>query len=108
MIADPGMLRHRVILQQPVRTSDGTGGSDLTFADVATVWAAVEPLRPTLRLEADQPSERLPLEVTIRFRADIASGWRILHFNRALEVEQTHDPDERRAWLVCTVWEEGR
>ena len=105
---DPGDLRHRIVLERPERTPDGLGGAEVEWMPVATVWAAIRPLGERRGLIADQAEERLRLEVTIRHRSDVASGWRVLHGTRTLSVEQAHDPDERGAWLRLLAEEEGR
>jgi SPP1 family predicted phage head-tail adaptor len=36
-----GELKHRLVLEAPVETPDGSGGVSRSYAPVATVWAAL-------------------------------------------------------------------
>ncbi|MCB6541139.1 phage head closure protein [Desulfovibrio desulfuricans] len=40
-----GRLRHRITLQALTRTTDDFGGVSEAWADAATLWASVEPLK---------------------------------------------------------------
>lgn len=46
MAIKAGQLRHRITFQMSVTTRDDYGGSVQAWADVATVWASIEPLSP--------------------------------------------------------------
>lgn len=94
-----GKLRHRVTLQELVKTDDGYGGIVETWQDVATVWAAIEPLRGNERYTAQQVQSELTHKVTIRYRAGIKPQMRILYGNRVFDIEAVIDVDERHRWL---------
>lgn len=94
-----GKLRHRVTLQELVKTDDGYGGIVETWQDVATVWAAIEPLRGNERYTAQQVQSELSHKVTIRYRAGIKPQMRILYGNRVFDIEAVIDVDERHRWL---------
>ena len=82
-----GKLRQRVTIQELVRTDDGYGGITETWQDVATVWAAVEPLRGNERYRAQQVQSELSHKVTMRYRAEIKPQTRLLYGVRVLEIE---------------------
>lgn len=94
-----GQLRHRVTIQQLTRVEDEGGGHEENWADVATVWAAIKPMRGSERYEAQQVQSTLTHKVTIRYRAGIKPQMRILYGNRIFEVEAVIDVDERHKWL---------
>lgn len=94
-----GKLRHRITLQELVKTDDGYGGIVETWQDVATVWAAIEPLKGTERYQAQQVQSELTHKVTIRYRAGIKPQMRILYGNRVFDIEAVIDVDERHRWL---------
>lgn len=95
-----GRLRHRVQLQKLVAVDDGGGGVEEDWVDVATVWAAVEPVRGRERLEAMQLEAAVDHRVVIRYRPDIdGRNMRALHRGRAFHVEAVVNPDERSRWL---------
>lgn len=105
---DPGAFRHEVILEEASLTPDGAGGHHASWSEVATFFARIEPLAATSRFGGDQTLETVTHRVTIRFRADIASGMRLKHGSRILEILTVHDPDEIGRYLVCRTKETGR
>lgn len=42
-----GNLRHRITIQRETTTRDAYGSEVKTWADLATVWASLDPLSPT-------------------------------------------------------------
>jgi len=94
-----GKLRHRVTIQELVRADDGYGGIIETWQDVATVWAAVEPLRGSERYRAQQVQAELSHKVTMRYRAGVKPQMRLLHNGRVLNIEAVIDAEERHRWL---------
>ena len=106
--ADPGQLAHRLELQQPLEVSDGCGGLSVTWSTAGQVWAMLVPTRDTQNLEADQSRETISHLITIRFRGDVASGWRFVLGDRTFMILTIHDPDEGQTFLVARTVEEGR
>ena len=100
------MLDQRVTIERPVGAPDGGGGETIAWEEVATVWARVEPLKAEERAVAGHVATIATHRVTLRWRADVTGGMRILFRGRALRVLATHDPDERRRLLIVTAREE--
>lgn len=94
-----GKLDKRVTLQQLNRTADGAGGWEEVWANVATVWARVSPLRGGERYEAQRVQANLSHKVTIRHRAGTTPAMRILYGTRVLQITAVIDPDERHEVL---------
>ncbi|WP_425286837.1 phage head closure protein [Nitratireductor soli] len=105
---DPGGFRNEMSLQQAVTTPDGTGGHDESWNEIATLFAAVEPLAATARFGAAQEHETVTHRITLRFRDDLQSGMRLVKQGRVFAVVNVHDPDETGRYLVCRAREEGR
>ena len=105
---DAGQLNHLLTLEQPVETSDGTGGVTIVWQEVAELWAALEPVSASMRDEAWQSHETVSHRVWLRHRADIASGWRFRKQGRIFRIITIHDPDETGRYLVCRTEEIGR
>ena len=61
-----GDLRNRVAIQKKAVTRDGFGQEAVVWADLITVWAAIEPM--TGREFLDQKQERADVQVRIRIR----------------------------------------
>jgi head-tail adaptor len=100
-----GTLRHRLVLQAPVEAADLAGGVTRTWTTLATLWGAIEPLGPTPALVGDAPSSLAVHRVTIRWRADVAAGQRLVKGSRVFVILSAMDPAERRRALVLAVEE---
>ena len=105
---DPGVFAHRMKLQSPQETSDGCGGVSVSWTDIQEVWASIELVNSKRDFEASQLSERNIHRVKIRFRTDVASGWRFAFDNRLFDIVSVVDPDESRRYLHCETNEVGR
>ena len=81
-----GDLRHRVLIQQQVTTRDDDGVSHTTWVDVATVWAAVEPLSAREFIQSGQTQAAVTARITIRYRAGLQASMRILHRGQVFNI----------------------
>ncbi len=105
---DAGRLNQQLGLEQRVETPDGSGGTTVSFVEVAKVWALLEPVAAAMRNLAQQSTETVTHRISIRYRDDIASGWRFTKGTRTFRIITVHDPDETGRYLVCRTGEEGR
>ena len=76
-----GPLRHRVVIQQKSVTRDTYGAEVVSWTNVATVWAAVEPLAGNERYvnTVDQRIAEATTRIRIRYRDGIDSLMRVVH-----------------------------
>lgn len=75
-----GKLRHRVVIQRPVETQNSTtGATTVTWQDVATVWAAIEPLSAREFIAAQAENSKVSTRITVRYRADLTHEMRLYH-----------------------------
>ncbi len=100
-----GDLRHRVILQTVTRPT--SPGATKVVADVATVWAAIEPLRGTALFQAQQAQSRVTGRIRIRYRSDVRAGMQVKFGSRYYQVEAVIPPEERKRELHLLVSEEN-
>ena len=105
---DPGELRTPLTLQAPTATPDGAGGHGLEWNAVATVFARLEPVAASSRWGGSQAAETVTHLITLRMRADVESGMRLVADGRIFTIVTAHDPDESGRYLVCRTTEEGR
>lgn len=101
-----GRLHERITLQQPVTAQDSYGQDVITWADVGTVWAGVEPLRGRDFHEAQQHSNELTTRIVLRHQPfDVLPTWRALHGSTTYEIHYVIDPASRGAMLelMCSV-----
>lgn len=90
-----GRLRHRVTQQREQQTPDGGGGFELAWTNVATFWAAVEPMVGRESLEARQLEDTITHKIVCRGPRDIKAADRILFDGRAFNVRSVKDIQER-------------
>jgi SPP1 family predicted phage head-tail adaptor len=75
-----GKLRHRVRLERPTYTQDTTTGEQvLTWTQVATVSAAIEPLSAREFIAGQAMQSNIDTRITIRHRDDVKASWRAVH-----------------------------
>lgn len=80
MSLSAGKLRHRVTIQEPVNVQDSTDGSMVkTWRDVATVWAAIEPLSAREFIAAMKEDSKVSARITIRYIPTINHEMRLYH-----------------------------
>lgn len=77
---ESGRLNQRVTLQSPAGSRDALGERVTTWTDVATVWAAIEPLSTRETFAAAQAQSEATHRVTVRYStttAAIGPEWRV-------------------------------
>lgn len=104
---DAGRLRHRLQIERPAPTADGSVAGALSFTAGETVFALVDPLGPVGADETGFALDARRLAVTIRFRPGVASGQRFRFGERLLVIETAFDPDETGRFIRCLCREEG-
>ncbi len=95
-----GKLRHRVTVEQPTASSDGYGGSTVSWTTFATAWAAVEPLSGREYFQAQQAQAAVTHKVTMRYLSGVTPRMRVKHGSRLLTIVSAIDTDERHRELV--------
>lgn len=97
-------LRTRIVLRKPVQTPDATSGEFiLTYADVATVWAAVEWESGRRFESAKQLNAEVQGVIRIHYRGDVKADWQFGLGNRNIQILSRSDYRERHEelWLNC-------
>lgn len=94
-------LRHRVVLEEAQRVSDGAGGFTETWVAVATVFAALRPVGGSEAVEAGRLAGRVSHEVTLRYRAGVTPAMRFRQGARVFHILAAIDEGERKHWLRC-------
>lgn len=80
MTLQAGKLRHRITLQHNLQTQDPQTGAMLDgWADVAQLWARVEPLSVRDFIAAQAAQSLVSHRITLRYRAGLQAGMRVLH-----------------------------
>lgn len=114
-----GVLDTKVSLFDIAYADDGAGGATLSSsanADAPEVWASIAPANWRQQEMAARREQRIDHVVTIRWMAELASGFgpdaRLSFVDRAgttrwLAVKTVVDPDNRGRWLELGCLEGG-
>ncbi|MBN2909153.1 phage head closure protein [Polycladomyces sp. WAk] len=96
-------LRHRVTLQKKNVIKDSEGLVTETWIDVATVWAAVEPLRGREYFEAAVVNAENIVRIRMRYRDGVKPDMRVIYSGRIFNITSVIDIDERHRemHLMC-------
>lgn len=95
-----GQLRRRVTIQQRSATQDEYGQPLTDWTDVATVYAAVEPLNGRELLAAQAVNSEVSHNVTIRYRAGVTPAMRLNYGGRLFNIHAVLDENERHRMLT--------
>lgn len=96
-----GDTRHRLTLEVPLRSSDGSGGATRTFTAVADVWAAIRTQAGNESFDADRLGSRITHTIWIRYRDGLKPDQRFRLGTRVFELRSVIDRDGRRRILEC-------
>lgn len=103
MALDFGSLDERITIEQPAKTQNSVGETELTWSTFATTWAKVESLTGR---EIERYGEVVGFsghKVTMRFRSGVTTAMRVIYDGRTLEIGSIIERDGR--WyleLICT------
>jgi len=100
-----GKLRHRVIIQKHDQSQDPATGEIVTaWVNVATVWAAIEPLSAREFIAAQAGQSQISARATIRYTDGLDATMRLLHNGAAYNIEGVlPDPKSGRHYLTLTL-----
>lgn len=103
-----GRYRSPVVLERPVHTVAPDGAAARIYVDIAPVFAAIRALSAREVVDHGRTESRVSHEIRLRFRSDVAAGWRVRAGLRTYRLLSVADPDERARELVCLAdHEEG-
>lgn len=95
-----GILRHRITIEQYTVTGRNViGGEVKEWVPVATVWAAVEPIRGREFFAAHQVNAEVTTRIRIRYLPGVAPTMRVQFGNRTYDIRTVIDVDERHLEL---------
>ena len=98
-----GRLRNRVTIKSKTATQNSYGEEVIVWVTLATVWAAVEPMRGQEYLESRRLQAEVDYRVRLRYRSGLAPTMRVYYDNRTLEVVSVLNVNEnhRETHLMC-------
>lgn len=98
-----GELRNRITIQQKSVTRDTYGGETVTWTDVATVWAAVEPISGREYFSSQQIQAEVTTRIRIRHKTGITPVMRVSWGTRLYDIISVIEINERNReiHLMC-------
>ncbi|TAL39638.1 MAG: head-tail adaptor protein [Alphaproteobacteria bacterium] len=99
-------LKHRLTIQEPVRTPDGGGGFTTVWQPIASeadVFASVIQISGSETLRDQQLIAGAAYRITLRYRADITASHRLAEGATVYNITALRDPDGAREWLEITA-----
>lgn len=102
-----GRLRHVIVLQQRVRTTNSTGEAVSSWTDLETLFASIRPIRGREDHLAQQVQAKSTHEIEIRFCPHITTEHCFVERTADSPVVETHYDiqdviaDERRTRQIC-------
>ena len=96
---DSGKLNKRITLQYATKVPDGMGSFTVTWADAATVWAAIWPMTGSEAVQSMQSDMVITTRIRIRYRSVLRPDWRISYGGRYFNIASIINPSERNEWL---------
>jgi SPP1 family predicted phage head-tail adaptor len=104
-MSNPGLLRHRLVLEAPVESADGAGGVVRSYSTAATLWAEVTQVSAARALEAERLGARITHRIVIRFSDDITTRHRFRDGARIFRIVSLRDRDGRKRFLTIEAEE---
>ena len=93
---DPGVLKTRLVIQQPVDTPDDQGGVARSWSTFATVWASVTPLNTHEDVQADASGATITHRIVLRSNFSLTPDYRFSDGARVYRILAIRDRDDRR------------
>lgn len=90
-VNDAGQLDRRITIFSPTLTRNADGSEAVTWTNVATVWGSKRSLNGHRLLAADGTHYEQFTSFEIRYRADVATGWRLQQGTAIYEVTNTQE-----------------
>src|SRR4051794_1805977 len=99
-------LRFRLTVQSLSQTTDGQGGFTNTWADVADVWASLEPVKGYERYQAMQTQTPVTHKIILRYRSDVTTKHRLLYGSRVFVIKELLNVGEMNRFLQIKALEQ--
>ncbi len=100
-----GELRHKIIIQQNTPTRDAMNAEVDSWADYATVWASIEPIRGKEFWDSQQINAEITGKIKLRYLAGVISKMRVKFGMRIFEILSVINPGEKNRELQLMVKE---
>ncbi|WP_096224897.1 phage head closure protein [Geobacillus sp. FJAT-46040] len=96
---DPGLLRHRITIQQKTRVQNEYGEEIADWVDVASVWASVNPISGREFFAAEAVNSEVTHKINMRYRSGITPDMRVKFKERYFQIIAVMNLQEKNAEL---------
>lgn len=97
---EAGALRDRITIKRETNASDGMGGYDRSWGELATVWANVTSLNGREAVLGHVLQGISTFQIIVRHRTDIEPAMQIVWGDRELNVHSAEDRTGTRQWTT--------
>jgi SPP1 family predicted phage head-tail adaptor len=101
-----GLLRHRLTLQIPSKSTNAFGEWIESWSDWVTVWGSIEPNLGKRYFEAKQANSEVQGLIRIRYRTGVKPTMRVKFGDRTFRIISIVHPFEKRQELHLLYKEE--
>jgi head-tail adaptor len=98
---NPGAFRHRLVVEAPAETPDGSGGVTRSFTAVGTVWGLIEPTGGTELRTEDRLVQRLTHRITLRAFSGLTAAHRLRRGTRLFEIRTIREDVPAIRFVTC-------
>jgi len=98
-------LKHRLTLQQEIRTPDDVGGYVRSWKDIADLWAEIMPVMGNERIVGNKIQSEITHKILLRYRDGISSDMRLIFEKRAFNIRSVINVSEDRDVIELLVIE---
>ena len=93
---DPGQLRTRLVLQQPIETPDDQGGVTRVWSSYGNAWAKVVPLAAQPGVDADANGATQNYRIIMRANFSLTLQHRLVEGAKVYRIAAVRDSGDRR------------
>ncbi len=102
-----GMMRNRVTIEQPVRTSDGMGGHTVAWEEYTRAWCSISPVKAWEKYQAMKMESPITHKIEMRYQRGITSAMRINFGGRIFGIKEVINENEEGFFLLITAIEKA-
>ena len=94
-----GRLKHRITIQQQIKSQNAMHEWITTYEDWATIWASIEPNRGRMYFEAKQANSEVEGRIIIRYRKGVLPTMRVTYGDKIFNIISIIHPKENQREL---------
>jgi len=98
-VFDIGDMQDQILIQRPVKISNGQGGNIINWTDYATVWAGVESLSDNWKTQQNSKTTSDLKDFIVRYDSNIKKNMRIVWNDTSYLITGIFDYNARGYYL---------